>query len=92
MKLAVGLLEDEFELRQIASREFPPEVSPTHIRSPISRYEDELSAAYERSICCSCSSFFTGYIYQIDDRDDFIALHQSSLDRCGYHGNLLDFL
>jgi hypothetical protein len=91
VRLAVDLLEDEFKLREIASREFPPEISSTHIRSSISRYEDELSAASERSICCSCGSFFAGHIYQIDDQDDFIQMHQTSLDRCGYHGNTWAF-
>ena len=87
VKLAVGLLEDEFKLREVASGEFPPEISSSHIRSSISRYEDEMSAASERSICCSCGSFFAGHVYQLDDQDDFILLHQTSLDRCGSHGN-----
>jgi hypothetical protein len=91
VKLAVGFLEDEFKQRETASQEFPPEISPSHIRSSISLYDDEMSAASQRSICCSCGKIFTGYIYQIGSHDDFIQTHQTSLDRCGHHGNSWDF-
>jgi hypothetical protein len=91
VKLAVGLLEDEFDLREVASREFPPEISSSHIRSSISLYEDEMLAASQRSICCSCGKFFTGYVYQIDDHDHFIQTHQTSLDRCGHPEDSWDF-
>ncbi|PVH90251.1 hypothetical protein DM02DRAFT_665324, partial [Periconia macrospinosa] len=87
VKLAVGLLEDEFNLREVASRQFPPEISPSHVRSSISKYEDEMSAASQRSICCSCGKFFAVHTYHISDEDDFIQAHQTSLDRCGHHGN-----
>jgi hypothetical protein len=87
VRFAMGLLEDAFKLREIASQNFPPEVSSSHIRSSISKYEDEISAASKRSTCCSCGMFFLGHVYQINDQDDFIRLHQSSLDRCGYDGN-----
>ncbi len=82
------LLEDEYSLQKSASREFPPEISPSHIRSSIGKYEDEMSAARDRSICCCCGGFFGGYIYQIDDQDNaFIQRHRLRLDLCGYDGN-----
>ena len=56
VEFAVGLLEEEFNLREIASQEFPPKISSSDIRSSIGRYEDEMLAASERSICCCCGS------------------------------------
>jgi hypothetical protein len=41
VKLAVGLLEDGFELRDAASEAFPPEVTSSHIRATVTTYEDE---------------------------------------------------
>jgi len=91
VKLAVGLLEDEFNIREVASRQFPPEISPSHIRSSIGKFEDEMSAAAQKSICCSCGRFFSGHIYRIDDKDNFIQTHQVSLDCCGHHENAWTF-
>src|SRR5271154_2511056 len=100
VKFAIGLLEEEFEQREAASEAFPPEISSTHIRTAISKYEDEISAVSERSICCSCGSFVaTGDIYKIDDEDDFmrvVVMVRTLLDtglfksRLGknYHSNL----
>src|SRR5271156_2660258 len=90
VKLAIGLLEEEFEQREAASEAFPPEISSSHIRTSISKYEDEMSAASERSVCCSCGRFVaTTDIYEIDE-DDFI-LQQRDLDQCGHHENFWDF-
>ena len=92
MKFAIGLLEEEFEQREAASEAFPPEISSTHIRTAISKYEDEISAVSERSICCSCGSFVaTGDIYKIDDEDDFMLPLQGSLDDCGHYENTWGF-
>jgi hypothetical protein len=54
LKIAVGLLADEFELQEAASDAFPPEITSSHIRTSVSKYEDEMSAASERSVCYSC--------------------------------------
>lgn len=87
VKLAVGLLEDEFELREAASKAFPPEITSSHIRTSMSKYEDEMSAASMRSVCCSCGRFVAApHIYEIDDQPDFIRLLQGSSDNCGRHG------
>src|SRR5947209_3292826 len=85
VRFAVGLLEDEFNQREIASQEFPPEISSSHIRSSIGRYEDEMLAASERLICCSCGSFVAkDDIYKIDDQDKLILQQENSLDQCGH--------
>ena len=66
LKLAVGLLKEEFDLRKRASQKFPPEISYSHIRSSVSKYENEMSIASKISICCSCGSFATtGNIHKI---------------------------
>jgi len=91
VELALGFLKDEFEQHKIASQEFPPKISPFHIRSSISLYEDEMSAASQKSICCSCGKFFTGYVYQFENHDNFIQTHLTSLDRCGRDGNSWNF-
>jgi hypothetical protein len=86
VRLAVGLLEEEFKLQETASREFPTEISSSHIRSSICRYEDEILASSERSICCSCGGFFpSGDTHEISDQDE--RLQGMRLDRCGYHEN-----
>ena len=59
LESAVGLLEEEFWLRKTASQAFPPDISSSHIRSAISRYEDAMTAASDRSICCSCAFWLT---------------------------------
>ncbi|KAH6691826.1 hypothetical protein BKA61DRAFT_584833 [Leptodontidium sp. MPI-SDFR-AT-0119] len=43
VKLAVGLLEDEFELREAASEAFPPEITSSHIRASVNRQVTRLS-------------------------------------------------
>jgi hypothetical protein len=62
VKLAVGLVEDEFGLRATASEGFPPDITSSHIRTSVSRYEDEISAASERSVCCCCGRFIAAEI------------------------------
>jgi Domain of unknown function (DUF6570) len=91
VELALGFLKDEFEQHKIASQEFPPEITSSHIRSSISLYEDEMSAASQKSICCSCGKFFTGYVYQFDNHDNFVQTHLHNLDRCGHDGNSWNF-
>jgi hypothetical protein len=92
VKLAVGLLEDGFELREAASEVFPPEMTSSHIRASVTTYEDEMSATSVRSICCLYGRFVAAtQIYEIDDQTDFILPPQDSLDHCGHHENYWDF-
>jgi hypothetical protein len=57
VKFAIGFLEQEFELRETASKAFPTEITSSHIKASIAKYEDEVSAASLRSVCCSCGRF-----------------------------------
>ena len=92
VKLAVGLLEDEFKLREAASQAFSPEISFSNIRTSVGKYEDEMSAAPKRSVCCCCGKFVSMLdIYQIDNANDSILHLQDSLDDCGRHDNTSDF-
>jgi hypothetical protein len=70
---AVHLLQDEFEHRETASQEFPPEISSSHIRASISKYEDEMSAASKTSVCCSCGQLVaTTDIHRLNDNSNTI--------------------
>ena len=89
---AVGLLEEKFQLCKTASQAFPPDISSSHIHSAISRYEDAMTAASDRSICCSCSRFFpTTDIWKISELDDLLQLLEGHLDECGYHNGFWNF-
>jgi hypothetical protein len=91
-KLAVGLLEEEFELRITASKAFPLSITSSYIRASITKYEDNMSVVSERSVCCCCSKLIAaGDIYEIYDGVHFILLPQRLLDRCGRHENSWDF-
>jgi Domain of unknown function (DUF6570) len=91
-KLAVGLLEEEFELRVTASEAFPPSITSSHIRASVTKYEDNMSAVSERSVCCCCGRLIAaGDIYEIYDDAHFILPPQRILDRCGRHENSWDF-
>jgi hypothetical protein len=68
VNFAVRLLEDELELREAASSQFPPAITSSVIRAAVSKYEDEMSAVSKRSVCCCCSNFAAiGDIYKIYD-------------------------
>ena len=85
---ALDLLRDEFELNRAALEEFPLDITSSYIRSSISRYEDEISAASKRSICCSCGKFIAiADVYRIDDKNDLILLLQGNLDNYGRDEN-----
>src|SRR5436190_2581285 len=85
---ALDLLRDEFKLNRVALEGFPPEITSSHIRSSISKYEDEISCASKRSICCSCGKFFpTVDVYRMDDKHDLILPLQGNLDSCGHDEN-----
>ena len=65
--IAVGLLQDEFELRRAALETFSPKATRPHIRTSISVYEDQMSATSKGSVCC-CGMFRpTADIYQVED-------------------------
>jgi hypothetical protein len=89
---AVHLLEDEFEHREASSQEFPPEISASHIRVSIGKYEDEMSAASKTSVCCSCGQIVaTDDIHRITDNSNTLDCLRGCLDTCGRHGNDWEF-
>lgn len=60
-----------FELWEAASQEFPPEISSSHIRASISKYEDEMSADSKTSVCCSCGQLVaTTDIHRLNDNSN----------------------
>ena len=92
VNLAVGLVENEFGLRAIPSEAFPPDITLSHIRAAVSRYEDEMSATSERSVCCCCGRLIdAGDIYEVHEDARLILPLQSTFDRCGHHENSWDF-
>jgi len=88
----VGFLEHEFASREAASEAFPQQLTPSHIRVSIGKYEDEMSAAPLRSVCCFCGRFVAAAdIYEVDDQLDFILPPRRILDHCGHYENSWDF-
>lgn len=62
IRQGLGFLQREFDLRMQASHIFPPEISPSHIRSSIARYENSMAAVSQETSCCSC-----GRLVPLDD-------------------------
>jgi hypothetical protein len=92
VKFAVGLVEDEFELRAAAAEAFPPDITSSHIWTSVSRYENKISSASERSVCCCCGGLIaTGDIYKVRDEARLILPLQHTLDHCGRGENSWDF-
>ncbi len=93
VKLAIGLLEQDFNLRKVASAAFPPEITSSYIRHSIRIYEDEISAAAKRSACCCCGKLVSAKdMYKVDGDGngdgDFILPLRECLDSCGRQGSL----
>jgi hypothetical protein len=92
VRIAVGFLRDEFELRAAASEAFPLEITSSHIRTSVGRYEDEMSRASERSVCCCCGRWATaGDAYEIGHQSHFTLPPQRTLDHCGHRENSWGF-
>jgi hypothetical protein len=67
-KFVINFLEQEFELREAASEAFPTEITSSHIRASIAKYEDEMLAASLKSMCYSYGRFVAAPdIYEVDD-------------------------
>lgn len=88
---ALCFLGDELETRAVASDAFPPEISSSHIRASVARYEDFISAAAKRSVCCSCGKFVPNpNVHQVDNEDPLLLPLKGLLDTCGRHNNIWD--
>lgn len=82
VKLAMGFLEQKFDFREAASKAFPQQITSSHIKASVSKYEDKMSAASLRSVCCSCGRFVTASdIYEVDDQADLILSPRRTIHR-----------
>lgn len=82
------LLRQEFDNRKDASNAFPPDISRTHIRAAVARYEEKIEAAAMRDVCSSCGGFFrVTDVHTVEKDDPRIQLLQGELDNCGRHLN-----
>ncbi|OKP14757.1 hypothetical protein PENSUB_7469, partial [Penicillium subrubescens] len=85
---AVCFLSAELEACAVASDAFPPDISCSYIRASVARYEDEISAAAKRCVCCSCGELVPDTdIYHAHNEDPLLLLLLGSLDPCGRYGN-----
>jgi hypothetical protein len=77
---ALAFLRDEYETHLHASNVFPPEISPSHIRASVASYENEIFAATQRAICCSCGKLVrVADLYQLLDEDPLIQILEGCL-------------
>jgi len=83
VEIALDLLKNESETHQAASAAFPPEITSLHIQTSVSKYEDEISTASKRSVCCSWGRFVaTKNIYKIHHSANILLSLQCYLDHC----------
>jgi hypothetical protein len=84
-------MRDKLEAPAVASDAFPPVISYSHIRSSVGRYEDEISAASMKSICCSCGKLVPSTnIYRVGNSDPLLLPVEGIFDTCGRHGETWD--
>jgi hypothetical protein len=68
----------------MASREFPPVISPAIIRSSVDSFRRSLLQRSERKVCSSCGVFCSiSDIKTLRDDDNSLS-DLNGLDRCGY--------
>jgi hypothetical protein len=86
VRAALHFLEDEFKLQETASDAFPREISSSHIRTSVGKYEHEMSTASKRSeYYCYDRLVAAEDIYEIEDETDFTLPLREGHDRCGHH-------
>ena len=89
---AMRLLQNEFDLQHAASEGFPPKITSSHIRASINAYENEISAASQRSVYCCCGMFcLTADIYRIGVGNECLTRLKGIFDNCGRQKNLWSF-
>jgi hypothetical protein len=92
VRIAVRLLEEEFELRETASEAFLLTITSSYIRASVRKYKDEMLAASERGVYCCCSRFVgAGDIHEIHEGACFNLLLEYTLDHCRLHDKSWDF-
>lgn len=86
---AVKILHQEFHSRLEASDTFPPEISPSHIRASIARYETMVAAATEDVACCLCGRLTPQEdIRQLHDEEPLLQPWRTCLDDCARQGTV----
>jgi hypothetical protein len=83
---AIHLLEDEFEHREEASLEFPPDISPSHIRASIRKLCMKMRCRRLRRHPFA-ALVETADIHRISDDSNTIDCLRGRLDDCGRHGD-----
>lgn len=83
---AAQFLRDEYELRVQASHVFPPDISASHLRASITRYEEQLSIAEKNNVCSCCGKLvFAEDIHRVDNDNPILQVVIDSLDHCGQY-------
>jgi len=87
----LGLLRAEYGDRVAASNAFPPDISPSDIRSSIANYEVDIATASNKAVCCSCGRLvYIKDLFQVTTEDPLLDLLEGKLDACAKHGDLWD--
>jgi hypothetical protein len=82
---AIDFLHQEYESRLQASNQFPPDISPSHIRSSVACYEGHMSIQSQEGICSSCGRLVPlGDIHRLHNEDHLLQPLQGHLDSCGW--------
>lgn len=80
----ISFLRREYESRVHASHVFPPQISPSHIRISIARFENDMAIASRDATCSSCGKLVPSHdIRQFLDRDPLLQPLEGFLDICG---------
>jgi hypothetical protein len=80
----VSFLRQEYESRVHASHVFPPQISPSHIRLSVARFEKDMAIASRDATCSSCGKLVPSHdIRQFLDRDPLLRPLEGFLDTCG---------
>lgn len=82
---AVGFLRQEHESRVHASQIFPPQVSESHIRLSVARFETIMGLARQDLPCASCGRLIPSTdARQVIEGDSLLKPLEGFLDCCGY--------
>jgi hypothetical protein len=81
---AINFLHHEYQSRVHASNMFPPEISSSDIRASVASYQNELCAATQKSICCSCGRLvYIADICQLFNEDPLLRILEGYVDQYG---------
>lgn len=85
----VRFLRQEHESRVYASSIFPPEISPSHIRLSVRRFEKDMALASRDTVCGSCGKLVPlADIRRFLDGDPVLRPLEGFLDTCGHNEGL----